>query len=349
MTKQGLLATLVAGVASLLLLSTATAAVSTTIDFEGLAEGSTVSSLSSGNGISGPAVSGSIAVFADRNGSDGAVNDAMIFDATCGGGPAGNCTGGDTDLFQPTQGNVLIISQDGDGDDPDDALQGGTIELDFSSFDGGPVYVDTIQILDTDAPEQGKIELFNGVTLLKTVNIPIIADGAMQTLDIDRGGVDRMLVTFGGSGAIDDIKLETEDEEDDRWMTGGGNITEGRGRNAVPFSTHGFIIRCDGSFAQFQYNDHTNGGNFHLEDVTSVVCIDKDLGPQPPATDFDTLVMTGTGTWNGVPGATVVVTMTDQGQPGTNDTFDIVVTVVGEIQPVSAISGNLTVGNHQAH
>lgn len=348
MTKQGLLATLVAGVASLLLLSTASAAVSTTIDFEGLAEGSTVSSLSSGNGISGPAVLGSISVVGDRDGSP-AGNDAMIFDADCDGGPAANCTGGDTDLYQPDQDNVLIITQDGDAGDPDDAWQGGTLELDFSSFDGGTVYIDTLVILDTDAVEQGKIELFNGVTLLKTVNIPIIADGAMQTLGIDRGGVDRMLVTFGGSGAIDDIVLETEDEEDDRWMTGGGNITEGRGRNAVPFSTHGFIIRCDGSFAQFQYNDHTNGGNFHLEDVTSVVCIDQNLSPQPPATDFDTLTLIGTGRWNGVSGATVIVTMTDEGQPGTNDTFDIVVVPAGGGDPVSDISGNLTVGNHQAH
>ena len=47
MTKKGLLATIVAGAAGLLLLSTASAAVPSTIDFEGLAEGSTVSSLSS--------------------------------------------------------------------------------------------------------------------------------------------------------------------------------------------------------------------------------------------------------------------------------------------------------------
>lgn len=132
-------------------------------------------------------------------------------------------------------------------------------------------------------------------------------------------------------------------------MTGGGNITVGRGRNAVPFSTHGFIIRCDASFAQFQYNDHTNGGSFHLTDATSVVCSDTvGINPHPPAADFDTLTMVGTGTWNDVAGVTVVVTMTDTGQPANADVLDILVTDKdGNV--VSDRVGTLTVGNHQAH
>lgn len=409
MTKQGLLATLVAGVASLLLLSTATAAPppnvgpgnsggassagavtglelaaarsqascvggpsvcssgepvvvdalvvvqSAVIDFEGLAEGSIVSLLSSGNGISGDLIAGTIDVFGDRNPSGGG-NDAMIFDATCAGGPASNCTGDpDEDLFQPAQGNVLIITQDNDAGDPDDAWEGGIINFDFSDFGGGSVYIDKLTILDTDAQEQGTIYFFeggDGGTLLRSVLIPILpVDGGIQTLVIEQDGVDFMRVDFGGSGAIDNIELEVEHREsrDGRFMTGGGNISlDGRGRNATQISTHGFILYCDGSFGNFEYNDHENGGIFHLESIASVLCVDNSFSPQPPATDFDTLTLVGEGRWNGVSGATVEFTLTDHGQPGTSDTISIVVKVGGET--VSELdSEELTVGNHQAH
>ena len=77
------------------------------IDFEGTAPGDQPTTLSSGAGISGPPVPGSVIISGSRHGP-------MVFDATCGGGPASNCSGGDADLFQPAQGNVLILSEDGD-------------------------------------------------------------------------------------------------------------------------------------------------------------------------------------------------------------------------------------------
>ena len=276
----------------------------------------------------------------------------MIFDATCGGGPASNCSGDDDDLFQPAQGNVLIISEIGNSSsNPNDAFAGGTIDLDFAGFDGGVVTVVSLKLLDTE--EDGTAQLYDGGlggTLLTTVALPIVGDGGISTISIDVDGADFLRITLGGSGAIDDISLETEDEEEiDGWMTGGGNITEGRGRNAVLFSTHGFIIRCDASFARFQYNDHINGGNFHLEAVTSVECSNADgINPHPPAADFDTLTLVGTGRWNGVSGATVIVTLTDTGQPANADVLDITVWDVGG-SVVSDREGNLTVGNHQAH
>ncbi len=62
------------------------AAPGSTIDFEGLAEGSTVSSVSSSSGISGDVVAGSIKVIGFNPSLAG--NQAMIFDATCAGGPS---------------------------------------------------------------------------------------------------------------------------------------------------------------------------------------------------------------------------------------------------------------------
>jgi hypothetical protein len=135
--------------------------------------------------------------------------------------------------------------------------------------------------------------------------------------------------------------------EDKGFMTGGGNIVKGKGKNAQRY-TWGFEIRCDGSQGNFQYNDHAQKGKFHLESITSVTCSDDPaIDPNPPKASFDTLTMIGTGRWNGVSGATIEVTLTDAGQPGRNDTIDLEISVAGS--PVSSISGNLDGGNHQAH
>jgi hypothetical protein len=99
------------------------------IDFEGLAEGSIVSCVSSGAGISGDDAGGSVGVLGTNPMLVG--NSAMIFDGECGGG----CTGEDDDLFFPGHGSILIISEDGDSSDPDDAdVVGAVMEFDFSSL-----------------------------------------------------------------------------------------------------------------------------------------------------------------------------------------------------------------------
>jgi hypothetical protein len=81
--------------------------VDTTIDFEGLEKGEVVSEIETECGPVG--VSGAN----PRLGGD---NAAVIYDSSCAGG----CSGGDTDLSTPSQGNVLIIAEnlvDQDGDD----------------------------------------------------------------------------------------------------------------------------------------------------------------------------------------------------------------------------------------
>ena len=64
--------------------------------------------LSHGTGVSGDFVSGNILVFGDSQDSAITTNAAIIYDAACPGG----CTGNDDDLFQPTEGKVLIIAED---------------------------------------------------------------------------------------------------------------------------------------------------------------------------------------------------------------------------------------------
>ena len=133
---------------------------------------------------------------------------------------------------------------------------------------------------------------------------------------------------------------------DEAFMTGGGSVTIGKGKDAQRY-THGFNIQWDGSKGNFEYNDHSQKGKFHLESITSVRCTDDStIDPDPPSANFDTLEMTGTGRWNKI-GATIEVTLSDAGQPGRDDTIDLTIKVGGNV--VSSVSGNLTGGNHQAH
>ena len=73
------------------------------IDFEGIPEGTIVDELYSGYGISGAPIDGKVIVFGFNPDFAAFTNTAMIFDATCtpGGTPA-DCSGGDSDLFNPT-------------------------------------------------------------------------------------------------------------------------------------------------------------------------------------------------------------------------------------------------------
>ena len=178
MIKQGIGAALVVASLSLALITTANAAVSTTVDFEdGLTEGDIVSALSNGTGISGGAVSGAIVVNAERTGSP-AGNDAMIFVATCAGG----CSGGDSDLNAPGQGNVLIISEDNEAADPDDAAVGGVIDLDFAGFDGEVYSTNDERTLDSGGfkrvdLEQGGVRHGHNVSArrsIPTVSVVVI-------------------------------------------------------------------------------------------------------------------------------------------------------------------------------
>ncbi|MGH8934748.1 MAG: hypothetical protein ACRDXD_00505 [Acidimicrobiia bacterium] len=223
---------------------------SATIDFEGLAEGSIVSSVSSGNGISGDPVTGSVAVFGSNPHLAG--NAAMIFDAECVGG----CTGDDDDLHFPGQGNVLIISEDLDSSDPDDAdVNGAFFTFDFSGFGPGTVRVESLVAMDygddrgeiitvNGSNAGGKIELFSGGTLLATVAIPRLGNNQKATVAIGVSGVDSMKITVGGSGAIDDIMLTIEDEEPPPPPLGDEGCTPGFWKNH-PAAWEGFSTTDD--------------------------------------------------------------------------------------------------------
>jgi hypothetical protein len=179
-----------------------------TIDFSGLAEGAIVSSLSHGAGISGDPIKGSVSVFGSNPAFPG-TNTAMIFDATCAGG----CSGQDFDLHFPELGNVLIISEDLDSNDPDDADNPGAFfRFDFSKFGPGKVNVKSLVVADIEIDEGAMVQVFQpGQPDPKTVDIPFTGDHNDLEVQVGGQGIDRMVVFLGGSGAIDNIEIEIED------------------------------------------------------------------------------------------------------------------------------------------
>lgn len=212
------------------------------IDFEGLAEGAVVSSVSVGSGVSGDAIPGSVTVFGDSSNPNITTNAAIIFDATCGGSAAG-CSGGDSDLFKPALGNVLIMAEnlvDGDGDglidDPDDADRtNAPFSFDFSGFGPGAVTVESLDVLDVESVEANAVlELFGpGNVSLGTIAIPQTGDNGLLTQNVGIAGVERMVVTLNGSGAIDNVRVSIEEDEPPPPPTGTEGCTPGFWKNHV--------------------------------------------------------------------------------------------------------------------
>ncbi len=206
-------------VSTILILSTSSTKAQTVsvVDFEGIPPGTIVSSVYSGYGISGDVVDGEILVNGFNPNLGEGVNAAMIFDATCSpGGTPADCSGGDDDLFNPGLGNGLIISEDLDASDPDDAdVIGAVFEFVFLNWGPGMVTVESLDLQDVEVEEteDAKIELFaDGLddTLIGEVPIPDIGDGNWQTLPINFSGVGSIRIDLQGSGMVDNIRISTE-------------------------------------------------------------------------------------------------------------------------------------------
>lgn len=187
------------------------------VDFEGIPDGTIVSSVYSGFGVSGDAIDGEITVNGLNPNLGEGFNAAMIFDATCSpGGTPADCSGGDDDLFNPGLGNGLIISEDLDTSDPDDAdVVGAVFEFSFLNWGPGSVTVESLDLQDVEVEEteDAKVQLFaDGLdgTLLGEIPIPDIGDGNWATLPINFTGVGSIRIDLQGSGMVDNIRISTE-------------------------------------------------------------------------------------------------------------------------------------------
>jgi hypothetical protein len=128
-------------------------------------------------------------------------------------------------------------------------------------------------------------------------------------------------------------------------MTGGGSVTTGQTR-----VTHGFELHCDETTMPNRLEVNWGGNRFHMEQLNSATCSDSTtIDEGQPVAGFDTYQGTGTGRYNGVSGATIEFTFTDEGEPGRVDR--VVSLVIRDVNNnvVLTTSGNLNSGNQQAH
>ena len=170
------------------------------VDFEDLSVGDSGLTLSSGDANFSVSGQGNAGTNSGGIASVVGTRELMIFDADCSGGPAGNCSGGDTDLYFPGVGNILIISEDNDGNDPDDSRFGGDVLVDFNDN------IVSIVSLVLDADEDITVTAFlNGATVGGPEVISTGNGGAAMTSFTINTEADQLLFHFNGSGAIGSI------------------------------------------------------------------------------------------------------------------------------------------------
>ena len=133
-------------------------------------------------------------------------------------------------------------------------------------------------------------------------------------------------------------------------MTGGGT-----GTATIPSGIdvhHGFELRCDVNNPPNRLEVNWGPGeSFHLETLTSVMCLDDpNTAAPPPGANWDTYYGTGTGRLKGGETGTAEWCFQDGGEPGGGgvDKFTLKITdSKGNVVLFFTFSSNQ--GNHQAH
>ncbi|MFA9491678.1 MAG: PKD domain-containing protein [Anaerolineales bacterium] len=111
-------------------------------------------------------------------------------------------------------GNVLILSEDGDQDDPDDYYAGGTFIFTFQA----PVKVHEVQLLDIDIDEtDGTILVFDASdTKLGMYTMQPFGNNSVQNVLIDLENVSRLEIQLESSGAVASVSFcDPEPNPDD--------------------------------------------------------------------------------------------------------------------------------------
>ncbi|MDJ0663648.1 MAG: SdrD B-like domain-containing protein [Acidimicrobiia bacterium] len=209
-----LVTALVGGVGS----GTAEAAEQTSvIDFEsGLNPGDLVSTLSVGTGMVGADL-GTVSVVGNNPDLPG--NTAMIFDSTCGGQTVpfaeldrSLCSGDDSDLYLPSLGQTLIVTEDLDPTDPDDELNTTHYWVfDFSAWGPGEVTVNSLTTGDINLVQTGSVTFYDSTGAVVATNpLPTTADGEFSTITPGIAGVASMRIDPGGSGIVDNISITAD-------------------------------------------------------------------------------------------------------------------------------------------
>ena len=119
------------------------------------------------------------------------------------GGP-GVGGGGDGDPAAGTNdtglGNLLIISEDGVSDPPDDEAGGGHLIFMFST----PVDIENVQLVDIDTNETTGVVCTTPAGLIPFTMLPL-GNNSVQVVDINTNNVTKLEIKFPSSGAVANI------------------------------------------------------------------------------------------------------------------------------------------------
>jgi hypothetical protein len=137
-------------------------------------------------------------------------------------------------------------------------------------------------------------------------------------------------------------------------MTGGGSVFFGDDPRIRV--TRGFELHCDQTLPNNLQVNWKGGNKFHLTGLTFTKCTENpDIHQFPPEAPFDTFEGRGVGRLNKVDGALIHFIFADHGEPGKQDQAMITIWEAGSDSteggdaPVLFVSGNIEVGNLQAH
>jgi hypothetical protein len=214
-----------------------------------------------------------------------------------------------------------------------------TLTATVQDDNGNPISGVTVHFQVTSGPNAGT----NGDAVTGT-------DGKAQfTYTSTAAGTDTIVASF-----TDAQGTHTSNEVTKTWQgstpppTGGTGRMTGGGKVVRTSVTHGLSLNCDQTKSPNNLEVNWKQGNkFHLTTLTSAACSnDPAISEGRPIAGFDTYRGTGTGTYNGSPGATAEWVITDAGEPGDNDTFHIKITDAGG-NVVLDVTGKIK-GNHQA-
>lgn len=145
-------------------------------------------------------------------------NPVMVFDAD---NPP---NGGDAELGVPGAGNVLILSQNGNSNNPNDNNAGGTFVFEFT----GPATVNSLSFIDPEGGAEIRLYDEDGGLLAKidTING---TNNTLFTQAINLSGVFRMEVTLPSEGAVANLNYTIVNND-----TGNGDIlTGGTGADTI--------------------------------------------------------------------------------------------------------------------
>ena len=117
----------------------------------------------------------------------------------------------DYDMLFPDMefGNILVNQHRSKTDCANADMRGGTLTFEFE----GTTTINSMDIFDTEE-EGGTVTFYGpGDVMITTIDIPVIADGAYQSVAPGIQGVMKFVMDFAGSGGVDNICFPAEMEE----------------------------------------------------------------------------------------------------------------------------------------